>query len=112
MDVFFLISQIDKLCRERKMPKAKFYELAGMTASAVSQWRNGKTVPAESTIQRIANVFDVGVDVLTGKETKKEPHVQEDIGPNKQAVLDLIDDLSEPEAALLLERIKKIKESR
>ena len=73
MDVFFLISQIDKLCRERKMPKAKFYELAGITASAVSQWRNGKTVPAESTIQRIAKVFDVGVDVLTGEETKKEP---------------------------------------
>lgn len=73
MDVFYLISQIDKLCRERKMPKAKFYEMAGITASAVSQWRNKKTVPAESTIQRIADVFCVDVDVLTGNKTKKAP---------------------------------------
>lgn len=45
-------------------------------------------------------------------QQKRTAHVPQDIGPNKQAVLNLIDDLDESEAALLLERIKKIKESR
>lgn len=58
MDIFFMLSQIDKLCRKHHMTKAEFYEKVGVTASAVSQWRNGKTEPAETTIHRIADLFN------------------------------------------------------
>ena len=60
---------------------------------------------------KIAKYFDVSPEYLMYGE-KEKPHVPQGIGPNKQAVFDLIDDLDESEAALLLERIKKIKESR
>ena len=58
MDIIYFLAQIDRLRKERKMTKAEFYEKADVTASAVSQWRNEKTVPAETTIQRIADLFD------------------------------------------------------
>lgn len=77
MDIFYFLLQIDKLCRENKFTKAEFYKKADITASAVSQWRNEKTVPAEPTIQRIADIFGVDVSVLTGEQkiptSKKRP---------------------------------------
>jgi len=68
MDIIYFLAQIDRLRKERKMTKAEFYEKADVTASAVSQWRNEKTVPAETTIQRIADLFGVEVSFLTGQK--------------------------------------------
>lgn len=68
MDIIYFLAQIDRLRKERKMTKAEFYEKASVTASAVSQWRNEKTVPAETTIQRIADLFGVEVSFLTGQK--------------------------------------------
>lgn len=68
MDIIYFLSQIDRLRKNKKMTKAEFYEKAGITASAVSQWRNEKTVPAETTIQKIADLFNVDVNFLTGEQ--------------------------------------------
>ena len=72
MDIFYFLSQIDSLCRKRKMKKAEFYKKADITASAVSQWRNKKTVPADTTIHRIAEVLGVDVSVLIKKKPAPE----------------------------------------
>ena len=68
MDIIYFLAQIDRLRKERKMTKAEFYEKSGVTGSAFSQWRNVKTVPAETTIQRIADLFGVEVSFLTGQK--------------------------------------------
>lgn len=73
MDIIYFLSQIDRLRMERKMTKAEFYEKAGITASAVSQWRHQITVPSENTIQRIANLFKVDVSFLTGNQKNPDP---------------------------------------
>ena len=73
MDIFYFLSQIERLCRERGITKAEFYKKAGITASAVSQWRKKKTVPAETTIQKIAEAFEVDVAILTGEKEKSAP---------------------------------------
>lgn len=76
MDIIFFLSQIDRLRKERKLTKAEFYERADITASAVSQWRNEKTVPAETTIQRIADLFGVEVSFLTGEQKIPPPFLR------------------------------------
>lgn len=68
MDIIYFLAQIDRLRKDQKMTKAEFYEKADVTASAVSQWRNEKTIPAETTIQRIADLFGVEVSFLTGQK--------------------------------------------
>ncbi len=100
MDIFYFLSQIDKLCREHKITKAEFYEKADITASAVSQWRKGKTVPAKSTVQRIADIFSVEVSVLTGEQKIPAPTQGEDgIDEAEKNLIDLFrllpDDLKE-----------------
>lgn len=84
MDIFFMLSQIDKLCREHHMTKAEFYEKVGVTASAVSQWRNGKTEPAETTICRIADLFNVDANFLTREQKNLAPKTEGEIMPPKE----------------------------
>ena len=84
MDIIFFLAQIDRLRKERKLTKAEFYEKADITASAVSQWRNEKTVPAETTIQRIADLFGVEVSFLTGEQKNPVPKTEDGIMPPKE----------------------------
>ena len=112
MDIFFTLSQIDKLCRKHHMTKAEFYEKVGVTASAVSQWRNGKTEPAETTIHRIADLFNVDVNFLTRSQKNPDPQMGAGMDGITKEILDELDGLTEAELLLVKERIRKIKESR
>lgn len=76
MDILEMLSKIDRLLKERtpKMSKADFYKACDITASAVSQWRSGKTQPARSTLEKMANVLDVSVEELTEEKTPATVH--------------------------------------
>lgn len=78
MDILYFMSQIDKICREKKLSKAEFYNRVGISASAVSQWRTGKTAPSKENIQRIVEVLDVDISVLTGLQKEKPVPTTED----------------------------------
>ena len=103
----------EKLCKEKGVRPTNACVEAGLSRGLAAKWKSTKTeMPSADALKKLSVYFGKTVEELMGTEEKEKPHVQEDIGPNKQAVLDLIDDLSESEAALLLERVKKIKESR
>lgn len=50
---------------------------AGVTQTALSNWKNGRNTPSTQTLQKIADYFGVSIDYLmTGKESdKKEPQL-------------------------------------
>lgn len=50
---------------------------AGVTQTALSNWKNGRNTPSTQTLQKIADYFGVSIDYLmTGKEPdKKEPQL-------------------------------------
>ena len=103
------VDRVKELCKERKIPISRLEKELDFGNAYIARLKKG-TFPADR-LDKIAKYFDVSPEYLMyGK--KEKTHAPQDIGPNKQAVLDLIDDLDESEAALLLERIKKIKESR
>ena len=108
-----LYENLISLCAERGIKGSKMCVDLGLSKSLMSGLKSGrkKTIQID-TAQKIADYFGVSVDRVLGVEKKEKPNVPEDIAPNKQKLLNLIDDLSETEAALLLERIQKIKESR
>lgn len=51
---------------------------AGVTQTALSNWKNGRNTPSAPTLQKIADYFGVSIDYLmTGKETEeKEPQLK------------------------------------
>lgn len=51
---------------------------AGVTQTALSNWKNGRNTPSAPTLQKIADYFGVSIDYLmTGRETEeKEPQLK------------------------------------
>lgn len=104
----------EKLCIERgKKPFSLPVELGiAKTNSIVAQWKAGST-PRSHTLQTLASYFNVPVSYFLDSEEKEPPRPKaEAVGPNKRALLSEIADMTEGEMALLLEKVRKIKESR
>lgn len=52
---------------------------AGVTQTALSNWKNGRNTPSAPTLQKIADYFGISIDYLmTGKEdsVEKEPQLK------------------------------------
>ena len=63
---------VNNLCKERKTTITRMAEDIGLSNAAPTSWRKG-SVPKLSTLEKIADYFDVSVDYLRGVETKKAP---------------------------------------
>ena len=99
------------LCNKRGVSPSAAAEEMGFHRSDVTRWSKGSP-PRQATLQRVADYFGVPINGLTGAQ-KEPPHPEaEAVGPNKRALLDVIDKMSEAEMILLLERAKRIIESR
>lgn len=62
-------------------------------------------------MQKIADYFGVTVEYLKGEETKKDPATNGEASPEKRALLDLIDSLSDDQCrklAGIIEEAKKL----
>ncbi len=71
-----VVTRIDALLAEKGLSKGGFYAACGITSSAYSQWRTGKTMPKITTLQTIADYLDVNVEYLLtglGDKEKKKP---------------------------------------
>lgn len=102
------------LCAKKGVSPSRAALEAGISKSLVSKWKaNESKEPSPEVIRKLADYFGIpAYEVLEDIQQKERPHVPEDIGPNKQKILNSVPDLTEAEAALLLDRIEKIKESR
>lgn len=88
----------------RSLRKAKGFSQEQMarklhiTQGAISQWENGITVPAADQLVTLAEVFEITVDELLGRDpgTKKEAP---SVAGLRDGLIDLLVDLSPEEEA-------------
>lgn len=78
---------VNNLCKERKITITRMSEEIGLSNAAPTSWRKG-SVPKLSTLEKIAEYFDVSVDYLRGVENKKAPTPK---GEREYSDLDLIE---------------------
>lgn len=115
--MYTIYSSIQELCEQAGVKPGKMCNDIGISRSILTDLKTGRKKSINTdTAKKIADYFGVSVDRVLGTEQKEKPahDVDEldDAGPNMKAVLESIKDLSEAEAALVFERIQKIKESR
>ena len=75
-----VVTRIDTLLAEKGLSKGEFYAACGITSSAYSQWRTGKTMPKISTLETVADYLEVNVEYLLtglGDKEKKKPITSE-----------------------------------
>lgn len=60
-----------RLCEEKSVTPYKVGKETGIARSTLSDWKNGKSIPKQGKLQKIADFFEVSVDYLmTGKTNK------------------------------------------
>ena len=96
---------VNNLCKERKTTITRMAEEIGLSNAAPTSWRKG-AIPKLTTLEKIADYFDVSVDYLRGVETKKAPTPKGE--RDYLAIMNAFDqaDESTREAILLLLKLK------
>ena len=63
----------ERLIKEKNITPYKVAKETGVTQTALSNWKTGKSTPTTKTLQKIADYFDVTIDYLmTGKEPESK----------------------------------------
>ncbi len=58
-----------ELCREKGVSPSAVSEFIGVTRKSATGWKSG-ALPRNSTLQKLAEYFNVSVDYLVGNETR------------------------------------------
>ena len=105
-----LYKNIVALCEEKGIKGGKMCTDTGISKGLLTDLKMGRrTGVSATTAQKIASYFNVSVGYLLGeeeKEEKKEQPTKGELSEVKQALIDLVDGLSESEAAILLASLK------
>jgi transcriptional regulator with XRE-family HTH domain len=105
-----LYKNIVALCEEKGIKGGKMCTDIGISKGLLTDLKMGRrTGVSATTAQKIASYFGVSVGYLLGKEEKEDKQkqpAQGELSEVKRALIDLVDGLSESEAAVLLASLK------
>jgi len=66
---------IKELRTQKKISQQQLADLCNVHQTAVSQWENGRTLPDRNSLQLLAHVFGVSVELLLGLEKPKDENL-------------------------------------
>lgn len=72
MDILAMLNRVEVLLKAQGRTKTQLYAACEVTASAVSQWKSGRTTPYPKTLQRIADYLGVSYEYLITGLGEKE----------------------------------------
>lgn len=90
-----MYANFEKILKKRNLSSYKVAKEAGVTQTSLSNWKNGKSTPSTTTLQKIADYLGVTVDYLmNGEETDNKTLNEKDERDIKQALEDFKNRLS------------------
>ena len=88
------MSNLKKLREAKNYSQIKMQDLVGVSNSSIEGYEQGVRIPSLPVAYKIADIFDVSIDYLVGRNNELEKYytlTEED----KRKVVNLIKDLSE-----------------
>lgn len=79
----------------------------GLSRSVVSNWKTRGTLPTDVSLQKVADYFGVDIEELTGAK-KEQPNETVKLSDVKQMLTDLIPQISDDTASMLLILAKQL----
>lgn len=108
-----VLQRIDMRIAELGMSKSEFYNASGISSASYAQWSGGKHEPSTKKLANAAKVLNVSLHYLLTGEQKEPPRTEaEAMDLNKKALYAMIDQMTDAELALFIERGKKILDGR
>lgn len=108
------LDRLITLCSENNTDISNVLKAIGLSTSKGTAWRKG-SIPNGEILLMLANYFRVSTDYLLGNTDDPTPAAQKEkpparggelIGPNKQALLSLVEQMSDDEAGPVLEIVQ------
>lgn len=79
MDILSILNRVEVLLKESGHSKSELYAACSVSASAISQWKSGRTSPATKSLQNIADYLNVTYEYLiSGVGSKEKAPIPED----------------------------------
>lgn len=72
MDILAILNRIEVLLKESGHSKSELYAACSVSASAISQWKSGRTSPSTKSLQNIADYLNVSYEYLISGVGQKE----------------------------------------
>lgn len=72
MDILAILNRVEVLLKESGHSKSELYAACSVSASAISQWKSGRTSPATKSLQNIADYLNVSYEYLISGVGQKE----------------------------------------
>lgn len=82
--------------------QSEFGKLIGVSKSAVSMYELGQRVPDLELLHTIANLFNVSIDYLSGRESTPTPEAPQ-LSEGEQLLLDMFRQIPEEQQKVFLE---------
>ena len=67
MDKYKFGNRLCSLREEKGLSQKKLATILEVSDKAISKWENGQSIPRMETLEKIAEVFNVSLDVLLNK---------------------------------------------
>lgn len=80
--------KLKQLRENNGLSQRAFAEIFGIAQSTVGMWESGKREPDFTTVQKIADYFDVSIDYLLGREEEQLPELNNKDQKEIQKILD------------------------
>ena len=108
-----LVERIRELCKINDNIRSitNLETSLGFGNGSIGKWAKSDKLPPYDRLAKVSNALGVSPEYLLTGETAK-PIDPADIGPAKRALLEAVEDMDEEEMALLMSRIRAIKNSR
>ena len=68
---------LKKLRKERHMTQDQLSKLLNVAKSTVSMYEQGERMPSFEIMESLANIFDVSIDMLYGRETESSKNASQ-----------------------------------
>lgn len=105
-----LYENIKSLCEENGVTGGKMCVDLGISKSLMTSLKSGRTQNISvDNARKIAEYFNVSVSRVLGTDQNEKSPAPSSAGPNKQELLNLVDDFNDDQCANLLEIIKRMK---
>lgn len=97
---------ISYLRRRDGLSQQQLADMLGVKRSTISMYETGKREPDFETAEALADIFNVNMDTLLGKDCTDQqittaPTVR--VSPERQELLDMVDSLTDEEVTRLLQ---------
>lgn len=103
-----ITDNISRLLDEKRIPKGAFYSAVGISSTAFSKWKLGKSKPTLENLYTIAEYLGVSIGAITGETKTAATQTDDGLSQNQKRLIQLVSSLDDDLCAYLIQKAQDL----